>query len=361
MIKALDINFFQSWKSALLKFCSGVNVITGTSNIGKTGIVRAFVWVVKNSPQGFHFKSEFASKKDITSSGVEFTDGGWVVRERGAGLNQYTTHTTDDPLEALRADVPSEVKNIINIEDYNIQEQHDKYFLLQETPGEVSRMFNNVVGLDIIDFLSNTARDDKRRTKRKIKEYKGKIKELRESLIEFKDIKKIEELVVRIENNLKERDEKNKELSILQDLVIDIKNISESIEVSKDWLKIEDHTKNIFNQSDALRNLTNEYKEFNRVLNEIQEIKDSIPLHNAKIELGVKAQELFDLNKERSALNNIVDEYEDINAGIDIGKGALCVLKEEIEELLQQIDHCPVCGISITTDALREHVIRNYK
>lgn len=358
MIKAAQIEYFQSWREALLKFCSGVNIIVGSSGKGKTGIFRAIYWAIFNRPQGFHFKSVFAKKENTTSSGIEFDDGGWIVRERGAGLNQYSTPTMD-VLEAIRSEIPEEIQQITNLKDYNVQGQHDKYFLLQDTPGEVARQFNNVVGLDIIDFLSTEARLDKGATNKEIKNCKKEIKRLENELQEFKDIDDIEKLVVRIETNLKERDELNKELGVLQDLIITIQSLTNEIDVAKKWLCIEVEAEGIIKQADKLRDIVNEDRELSRLLEELQNIKSFIPLHESKIYIGEQARELKELNLERNALQSIIEEYYDIKEGIKDGTIVLNHLKIEQDEVLQSIDVCPVC-FSKATDKIKEKIFKYY-
>lgn len=143
---------FQSHEHSRLELHPGVNVVTGSSDSGKSALVRALVWLLKNRPQGFAFKSAFAKRRDSTWVGLQFGDGTWVERERGADENRYKA-SGGVKLEALRADVPDEIASILRLEDYNVQGQHDGYFLLQSSAGEVARMLNDVVGLDVIDRL----------------------------------------------------------------------------------------------------------------------------------------------------------------------------------------------------------------
>ena len=60
MIKQINIKNFQSHKSTQLKLDPGVNVIVGSSDSGKTAIIRAYLWVVDNRPLGNAFVSHWA-------------------------------------------------------------------------------------------------------------------------------------------------------------------------------------------------------------------------------------------------------------------------------------------------------------
>jgi len=56
MIKYLQIQNFQSHKDSLLEFDPGVNVIVGSSDSGKTAVIRALRWLVWNRPSGDAFR-----------------------------------------------------------------------------------------------------------------------------------------------------------------------------------------------------------------------------------------------------------------------------------------------------------------
>jgi exonuclease SbcC len=138
MIEAVGIENFQSHKGTNIVLSPGVNVFKGRSHAGKSVIIRAIRWALLNQPRGTNFVSHFKKKKDTTSVGIEFSDGGHVVRQRrGTTVNGYESSVGD--FEAMRSDVP------------NVQMQGDPYFMLNMTPGKVAKELNKLVGLDIID------------------------------------------------------------------------------------------------------------------------------------------------------------------------------------------------------------------
>ena len=95
MIQSLKIQNFQSHKNSELVFSEGINIITGSSNNGKTAILRALGWVITNRPQGLAFKSYFADKKD--SCKVTLTiNGQKIVWEKCRTFNYLFTswHTS---------------------------------------------------------------------------------------------------------------------------------------------------------------------------------------------------------------------------------------------------------------------------
>lgn len=151
MIKQLRITKYQSHDRAVLDFRPGVNLIVGDSDCGKSALLRALRWLVFNRPSGFTFQSHWAKKGEDTAVEVALSDGNVARRVRNNKDNQYSLSTLEELLEAVRTDVPEEVKGVLRMDALNVQRQGDKPFLLDESPPEVARVLNTVAGLDNID------------------------------------------------------------------------------------------------------------------------------------------------------------------------------------------------------------------
>jgi exonuclease SbcC len=162
MIKKVAIQNFQIHKETELEFKEGMNVIAGSSDNGKSSIIRAIRWVLMNRPTGFAFHTHGA--KDDTAVCIVFGDYECVTRRKGE-KNTGGYHYRQDTFAALRTDVPPEIQRVLNLSDINIQSQHDPYFLLQDSPGEVAKKLNVVAGLgiigDTIKKANNVVRDRK--------------------------------------------------------------------------------------------------------------------------------------------------------------------------------------------------------
>ena len=48
MIKSVEFQNFQSHKKTILEFVPGVNIIVGLSDAGKSAVMRAIKWCLKN-------------------------------------------------------------------------------------------------------------------------------------------------------------------------------------------------------------------------------------------------------------------------------------------------------------------------
>ena len=150
MIKSLQLRNFRSHKNVTLNLLPGVNAIVGNSDSGKTNVVRALRWLTHNRPSGMSMRSHWA-KKEPTEVIASLSEGVSVSRYRDNTVNQYRLSTLEEPLEAVRTDVPDPVKQALNMDAINLQLQGDAPFLLSESPPEVARILNNIAGLDGID------------------------------------------------------------------------------------------------------------------------------------------------------------------------------------------------------------------
>ena len=144
MIKSLHIQNFQSHKDTALEFDPGVNVIVGSSDSGKSAIIRAFKLVAQNKPEGDAYRSHWGGKTLITAT----FDNCTVERERDKE-NIYRLNKSE--YRAIGTGIPNDIAAVINLNDINLQQQHDKPFLISNTAGEVAQHFNAIAHLEQID------------------------------------------------------------------------------------------------------------------------------------------------------------------------------------------------------------------
>lgn len=149
MIKSLKIQNFQSHEKTALEFHNGVNIIVGSSDSGKTAIIRALRWVIWNRPSGDAIRSTWGGDTHV----ILETEDGYVWKHRGKE-DKYELKLPDRAgltFKAFGTTVPQEIVDILNINEINLQGQLDAPFLLSETPGAVAAHFNKVARLDKID------------------------------------------------------------------------------------------------------------------------------------------------------------------------------------------------------------------
>src|SRR4030042_795222 len=187
MIHSLHLTNFQSHKDTHLEFHPGVNVIVGTSDSGKSAVIRALRWLVWNRPVGDEFRSSWGGD---TSVDVELNSG-QVTRIRTKVFNGYRLGA-DEVFEATKTDVPQEVQQTLNLGDINLQQQLDSPFLLSQSPGAVAEHFNHVAHLDQIDTGLRNVQGWIRQLEQDAKSNEQRIKGLEEELKGFEHLEKFE-------------------------------------------------------------------------------------------------------------------------------------------------------------------------
>ena len=153
MIESIRLRNYQSHEDTQVEFSPGVTAIVGSSDSGKTSVLRAISTILTNKPMGDSLVSHW-SKEDGKIKGVLsidlVVDGHAINRIRTASKNWYTLDIKD-PYKAFGTEVPQPILDLLNMSDVNVQGQHDSVFLLADSPGQVAKKLNQVVNLDDID------------------------------------------------------------------------------------------------------------------------------------------------------------------------------------------------------------------
>lgn len=244
MVEQIEIINHQGHEHTLLDLSSGLNIIKGRSHSGKSSMMRNIRWILENKPRGDKFRRDFMSDDDSVIGSMSFREGTWVSREKcpKKKINCYRSSEIDEPLVALRTDVPDEIKEITKMSSVNTQTQDEKYFLLGKTPGQVASELNKVVGLQIID-------DKKFLAKKKVSEFSGRLKVLGAQILEtqeelelphFTTIHDLEALVAKIENSLEVYKKRDGEIAAVSAIIANIISEERRVEEADEIISISD-------------------------------------------------------------------------------------------------------------------------
>jgi len=159
----LSLKNFQSHKETALQFDKGVNVIVGVSDSGKSAILRALRWLWTSRPLGDYFvhwgEKDCSAKLKI--------NGNEIIRGKEKKQNYYSVN--GKVLEAMKAEVPAEVSQALQLEDINWQGQRDLDFLLSLSPLEASKYIQKLCGLEavlpILATLASMELENKKKAK----------------------------------------------------------------------------------------------------------------------------------------------------------------------------------------------------
>ena len=347
MIQSLRIQNFQSHLDSYLEFSPGISIITGSSNNGKTSILRSIDWVVNNRPQGISFKSTFSDKKDTCKVSLVINNQK-IVREKNNSINQYQLN--EGIFSTVGGDVPSEVISAINISEISIGRQFEKHFLITDSPGEIGRTINKIVKLDDIDTLISNISSKILSTNKEIEFKKQDIDKLNTSLEKFKDYDKIEVLVNQIiENDIKVKDleQKVKILNYISDEGVRVEKLILSLENSYDDLeaKINELEQSWLTYNTNIKIIQDLSKLVNTISVLDTKIQDAEAILSGCDALQDIEEKLIKYSVGLETLNKINNIIKDWNRYFEVMKKVeKTIEKDEVEKnrILQEYG-CPLC------------------
>jgi len=185
LIKNVHIRNFQCHKEKTLETNPGITYVTGSSDTGKSAIIRAVEWVRTNRPSGTSHIN-----RDATGASVKIeTERGSAQRIRNNKVNGYRVNGTT--YKAVGGKVPDEVHEVLNLTDLNVQRQHDPPFLLTLSPGEIGRRLNQFADLEEADRVLSELNSDVRKVQSTIRRLDDEIGTLKTDLEGFHGIEEI--------------------------------------------------------------------------------------------------------------------------------------------------------------------------
>lgn len=344
MIKTVEIRNFQSHKKTELQFHPGVNVIVGSSDSGKSAIIRALRWVLTGVPRGDFFCSHWGGATEVK---VELNEG-VVTRLKDGNKNVYRLN--DVEYKAFGTEVPEEIVQLVNIDsEVNFQKQLDLPYLISDTPGAVALHFNRIANLEAIELGIKTAQSRIRKVENSLEIQEEKVKQLQEQLVGFEYLEQVEERVVeleRMEQKLKVLIEESK---VLQRLMVELEQVELEIQKFPDISIVESEVASLISDWDVLQK-DKQYQ--NSLIHHISEIRRiDTYLEKYKIDDGVfeKVEQLFDMYNQ---LKDLKELYDDLSKSVFSLKSIGSEIQTQEKELskIEQLFHkempevCPLCG-----------------
>lgn len=315
MIKGLRLQGFQSYIDSNIEFSERINVITGSSNAGKSAILKGLNWLDTGLPK----KDSIINHSSKEAKVSLFIDDNVIEKVRSNKENCYYINSTKQEATIGDSLVPEKVKEITNFTDLNLQTQFSKFFLLEDSPGEVARKLNQIIDLEIIDETIKKIKNTVYKKKKEIDYLQENIKQKKKEISTFKYLDKAKDIIEKIEilqekeieiekQNLKLHTFRGENTQIQKQLNT-FKNIQKQVNTLK---KI----KSLFNKLTIL-------KEKNK---QLCSIKDQLLQINKELEFGAN---LSNLKKYSSKLKKDLYKYEELQKQNE----TLIVYEQNIKEI----------------------------
>ena len=359
MIKKVTIQNFQSHRDTEVELSPGVNVITGQSDSGKSAILRALQWALWNRPSGFSFKSSFANDKEPTRVKIDFCDGKWLERIRGKNVNEYRLDGLGN-LKAIGVHMPDEVIQVHKMDDINFQSQFDQHFLLHDSPGEVARKLNEIVGLDVIDRILKRINSLASTSKTQLLESESRIEDLEKEIDQYRFLDELEVEIDEIEKAIEKEENCQRMIERISDILDSFQQIDRQLERFSSINEIESSYLDLIEEVRKLDDLSFQAKVLEETIEEIENSDGKIEELNERIRMEGEVEGLLELageldktRKDEKLLKSLLSALEDAQKTISKWTTKMNNLIEEYVVLLEEIKACPVCGSPISKDCIK--------
>jgi len=357
ILKTLELEEFQCHRHSILEFSPGVNVIKGTSHSGKSSIIRALRWALFNEPRGLNHKPFRKPASTLTTVGVEFEEGTYIVRKRSSGENSYDANGTE--IEAMRSDLPEEISQITQMTPLNLQIQEDFFFLFNESAGAVARMLNEHVGLEIIDSTLSRSNEIVNETRRQLSQSLQKIQETEEELKKYEGLNRCEESISKLDALEKKREALHQHRSQLDYKIKELLVLNLKLDKYKAVVRFKSDLSRVKGLLDSWQKGAQRLEVLNKIVRELEVDSERFTLlksrhlklkriYEAKILPNVPRYRslLLDYEAKRKRLYSIQNETERcirLKENLEIKLSNLSAMRDKLLKEKPQ-EFCPQCG-----------------
>jgi len=357
MINSLEIYDYQSHKETVLDFCSGVNTIIGKTDSGKSAVIRAIKLVTDNKPPGDSFISKWSDSCRVTI----YKGNTHISRIKTKSKNEYSIFKTEkgekegkiEMYTGFGQDVPEAVKEVLNFDELNIQNQLDQPFLLSQSAGEVARYFNKIVNLEDIDTtkknIDKTLKNETSRRdliKEQLEEQEEGIEKVQwvvEAEKEFADIELKQGMETRTRNLLSDTGDLIYKYDQAQERLKEIANFDiKEAEAAMILLITDDgHLCKAEKEHIKLYNLIEKYDETCASLKTIADF-NIIDAQEELEELNKRSLKLLEEKEMLRRLESIVESLSETKKKLARNMAAIKFEEKELIEIMPE--SCPLCG-----------------
>lgn len=345
MIKELLISNFQSHKDTHLEFSPGVNIIVGSSDSGKTAILRALKWLVTNRPSGDSIRSNWGGKTSVEL----FTDDAHIVRSKDKEAEYILG---DTHFKAFSTEVPKEIQDALNLSEINMSNQLDAPFLLSETPGVVAQHFNRVAHLDMIDSGLQNVQKWIRELEQTIKYKEADIKTKEESLQTYVHLDKFEAEVEILEDLDNRLHQKETALQRLNKLIRDYHGTEEELSAYTDLLDLEGKVDEVLGLIDKSTALDQKLIKLESLVDNIREVQYDLNQQEDLLQLGNIVGYIFENRNLATTIQDNRSKLMRLLIGIKANSEEINIKAQYVTSLKKVFDKemgetCMLCGQTI--------------
>lgn len=299
-IKQVKLINFQDHKETTVDFTEGVNLIVGSSDAGKSAILRAVNFVFQNDLRGNSFIRVGTTECSVT---IVFSDGIEITRVKGTDVNNYILKDENEELHVfskVASTVPEQIQKYLGnppLDDKKrpiaYADQMANLFLVDLNSSDLPRTLSELTGIQHLQTAAETLGKNARSYDRSIKERNDKIKKLNDDLVQYQYV-----------------DKDYDSISTIQSELNNLSNTLENINKARNFIK---RNNEISSEAKKINNLSIKYKSLADIKPQIENLSNlltSIKTSRIHLSFHVKKTKEFkstkaDLDKYSSLCNEV--------------------------------------------------------
>ena len=337
MITKIHLHNFQKHSDLILDIEDLITVIQGSSDKGKSSIVRALYWIFFNRPLGSDvFKKE--GTKDffalITFNGHDISRG----KDKEGPYYKLDT----EYFRGIGTDIPEPISQLLNVDTLNISGQHDPAFLLSMSKPEASRFLSSLVGLEEMDKALSIIEGKRRKANAELTTLEHEKDEIKQQL---KSLKRVPVMQKKI-NKMNELDEHTQKMKHDRESLLRLKemtlHISEKLTKKTDYDTLYILVCALLQTQDEYGSLESRCEQYKRTGVLLQHVSLLNKARNALFQAQNKQSAIVEQKKKESSLRRSVTLYTNIVQDLETSKQVTQRLQKEWREKAKGL--CPLCN-----------------
>lgn len=325
-ISRIRLENFQDHKNTDIELESGINLIIGSSDAGKSAVLRAINWVFHNEPRGSGFVRRGSDEARVT---IWFNDGTMVTRIKGKQRNAIAIHKADGQqlaFEKIGNDIPPEAIEALGkppIDDrhgpISYAEQMGPLFLTSLSPTDLPRSLSELTGIDDFEAAAQLLGKRSRKSGEDAKDSQTRIDGYATQLLQYENLDEQLETLSVFEN-------KTKEINDAISKIDNINNLLSKYELIRNTGK---QTNNKLKRSKAISQYSDDLDKIQDIKKQIIDVETLITSHRESIS---KENDLTNIIKRLNKIS--AKEFQDKANKISVMLSNI----KEISDLLKQYD-----------------------
>jgi len=342
MIEQLELTNIQKHDHLTLNFISGVNVISGATDTGKTAIFRGLIWALMNDGQADRLVKHGSNKCSVS---VTVDDN---VIERAWSSSSNTYKLNGELFKSFRTSVPGDIQKLVNMAPISIQSRRDLPFMVYYKGSETAEQFSTMLDLNEIQTVTTNTNRHVKQIQLKLEETKEKLNdaELSIGIYANVDIAKqgVNELL-----HLREKTQKcNEILTQAESLLSKVQSANKTLALNERFVDAEWESRHLELDEGVYQGVKYTYELNVKLLNKYNKIENTLKRYGSGCaeERVSELENLEDLIKTaKSSYNKLASLCTELKKWSGVAKALKQNLTDEEEKLKAYVGTiCPTCG-----------------